>query len=94
MKTRDVRSLHTRRSFQRYCKEKLKSVLRRVSFSSMLNFCRFLIPDFLRIKLFGCSGGNALLVLTWAKNTKHSEIIQGLYIHEVFLSVVKSLITS
>ena len=94
MKTRDVRSLHTRRSFQRYCKEKLKSVLRRVSFSSMLNFCRFLIPDFLRIKLFGCSGGNALLVLTWAKKTKYSEIIQGLYIHEVFLSVVKSLITS
>ena len=70
MKTRDVRSLHTRRSFQRYCKEKLKSVLRRVSFSSMLNFCRFLNPDFLRIKLFGCSGGNALLVLTWAKKNE------------------------
>ena len=94
MKTRDVRSLHTRRSFQRYCKEKLKSVLRRVSFSSMLNFCRFLIPDFLRIKLFGCSGGNALLVLARTKKAKQSEIFQCLYIHEVFLSVVKSLITS
>ena len=85
MKTRDVRSPHTRRSFHHYCKEKLNSVLRRVSFSSMLNFCRFLIPDFLRIKLFGCSGGNALLVLTRTKKTKQSETIQCLYILEVFL---------
>ena len=59
MKTRDVRSPHTRRSFQRYCKEKLNSVLRSVSFSSMLIICRFLVLDFLRINLFGCRGGNA-----------------------------------
>ena len=48
---------------QRYCKEKLNSVLQSVSFSSMLNICRFLILDLLRIRLFGCRGGNALLVL-------------------------------
>ena len=54
---------------QRYCKEKLNSVLRSVSFSSMLNICRFLILDLrvLRMKLFGCRGGNALLVLTRTK---------------------------
>ena len=78
MKTRDVCSPHTCRSFQCYCKEKLKSVLRSVSFSSMSNIYRFLILDFLRMKLFGCSGGNALLVLTRTKKMKQKLIIQSL----------------
>ena len=78
MKTRVVRSPHTRRSFHRYCKEILNSDLRSVSFLSMLNTCRFLILHFLRKKLFGCSEGNALLVLKSRTKKHEAEIIQSL----------------
>ena len=52
--------------------KKIKLGFAKCQFLKHVKYLPFLILDFLWLKLFGCSGGNALLVLTRTKKLKRS----------------------